>query len=304
MRKTIVSLIALAVLLAPQLRVFAWSSAGHMVIAAEAFRELSPTLKFKAVKILTAHPEYEKWQKAFAAGLPDVDLETYVFMRASTWPDEIHKTPNQYDHPKWHYIDYPLRPLAFPMEAGPSPEDDILYGIAQCEKILSDTNSSPELQAVHLSYLIHLVGDLHQPLHCASLFNDIYPNGDRGGNEFYVKPGVKGIKLHSFWDGLLGTSIYSSTQINYATKLISENPRTSLLELKKDKTPKEWSLESRTLAIEKAYLRGELKGSTRPETAPALPKDYTKEAKAVAEKQGALAGYRLSDEIQKYVHCN
>ncbi len=294
----------LAALLVPQLRVFAWSSAGHMVIAAEAFRELPPPLKFKAVKILTAHPEYEKWRKAFAAGLPDVDLETYVFLRASTWPDEIRKGTSQYDHPHWHFIDYPLRPPSFPMEPGPSPEDDILFGIAQCEKVLSDTNASPELQAVHLSYLIHLVGDLHQPLHCASLFNDTYPNGDRGGNEFYVKPGEKGIKLHAFWDGLLGTSIYSSTQINYATKLVSENPRTSLPELKKDTTPKEWSLESRTLAIEKAYLQGELKGSTRPETAPALPSGYTKTAKAVAEKQAALAGYRLCSEIQKCVHCN
>lgn len=293
---------AITVLLVSQLRVFAWSSAGHMVIAAEAFRELPPPLKFKTANILTAHPDYDKWQKAFAAGLPDVDLETYVFMRASTWPDEIHKTPNQYDHPHWHYINYPLRPVAFPLEPGPSPEDDILYGITQCEKILCDTNSSPELQAVHLSYLIHLVGDLHQPLHCAALFNDTFPNGDKGGNEFYVKPGGKGIKLHSFWDGLLGTSIYSSTQINYAVKLASENPRTSLPELKKQKTPKEWSLESRTLAIEKAYLRGELKGSTRPETAPGLPNGYAKAAKAVAEKQAALAGYRLCDVIQKCVH--
>ena len=251
---------------------------------------------------MESHPDYEKWEKTFASGLPDVDLETYVFMRASTWPDEIHKTASQYDHPQWHYIDYPLRPPSFPLEPGPAPEDDILYGIAQCKKILSDTNSTPELKAVHLSYLIHLVGDLHQPLHCASLFDSTFPNGDRGGNEFYVMPGVKGIRLHSFWDGLLGTSINSISQVNYAIEIISANPRTSLPELAKDKTPKEWSLESRTLAIEKVYLNGELKGSTRPETAPKLPAGYTKTAKAVAEKQAALAGHRLCDEIQKCVH--
>ena len=58
------------------------------------------------------------------------------------------------------------------------------------------------------------------------------------------------------------------------------------------------------MAIEKAYLRGELKGSTNSDTAPALPADYTKAAKVVAERQAALAGYRLADEIQKYLKCS
>ena len=74
-------------------------------------------------------------------------------------------------------------------------------------------------------------------------------------------------------------------------------------ELTEHTTPKEWSLESRELAVEKAYLHGDLKGSTEADTAPALPADYTKNAKIVAVKQAALAGYRLSDEIGKWVKC-
>jgi hypothetical protein len=58
-------------------------------------------------------------------------------------------------------------------------------------------------------------------------------------------------------------------------------------------------LESREIAVEKAYLHGELKGGTSRETAQDLPEGYTKAAKAVAEKQAALAGYRLADETQK-----
>ena len=60
-------------------------------------------------------------------------------------------------------------------------------------------------------------------------------------------------------------------------------------------------MESRSFAVEKAYLNGDLKGGTRRETAVELPEGYTKEAKAVAEKQAALAGYRLADEIEKWV---
>jgi hypothetical protein len=57
------------------------------------------------------------------------------------------------------------------------------------------------------------------------------------------------------------------------------------------------------LAIEKGYLRGALKGGANADTAPDLPADYIQEAKAVAERQGALAGCRLADEIQKYLKC-
>ncbi|EEF59931.1 hypothetical protein [Pedosphaera parvula] len=56
---------------------------------------------------------------------------------------------------------------------------------------------------------------------------------------------------------------------------------------------------SRAVALDKGYLQGELKGSTSPERAHSLPGDYTKNAKAVAERRAALAGYRLADEIQK-----
>jgi len=53
--------------------------------------------------------------------------------------------------------------------------------------------------------------------------------------------------------------------------------------------------------VEKAYLHGELKGGTRKGTAQDLSEGYTKAANAVAEKQAALTGYRLADEIGRWV---
>jgi hypothetical protein len=133
------------------------------------------------------------------------------------------------------------------------------------------------------------------------LVTDVYPAGDKGGNSFYIKPATRGISLHSFWDGLLGTSGRPQTHLNYAIMIEHEHPRNSLPELKKAKTPKDWSLESRGIAVEKAYLHGELKGGTDRETAVELPEGYSKAAKVVAEKQAALAGYRLADEIREYL---
>jgi hypothetical protein len=73
----------------------AWSGAGHQVIAAEAYRQLSPDLKKKVTEILNGHPDYEKWGKSFTGDSANLDFPTFIFMRSSTWPDEIrrHKSP-------------------------------------------------------------------------------------------------------------------------------------------------------------------------------------------------------------------
>src|SRR5882762_9772068 len=68
---------------------FAWSSAGHMVIAAEAWHELSPGLRNKVTELLKSHPAYEHWKESFQPGTENLQLPEYDFMRASTWPDEI-----------------------------------------------------------------------------------------------------------------------------------------------------------------------------------------------------------------------
>ena len=161
----------------------AWSGAGHEVIAAEAFRELSPVMKAQAFDTLKSHPDFPKWEKAYHP-TPNLDLATYVFIRSSMWPDEIRRSGSQYDHPNWHFVDYPLRPPNFAFEPSPRPADDVVYGVAQCEKTLSDTNANAESRAVQLSYLIHLIGDMHQPLHCESFYSDAYPHGERAATTF------------------------------------------------------------------------------------------------------------------------
>jgi len=278
----------------------AWGGAGHQLIAAEAYRQLSAQTKAQVIEVLKAHPDYNKWAQAYRPNA-NFDQFAYIFMRCSTWPDEIRRTGNQYDHPDWHFIDYPLRPPNFTFEQDARPNDDVLFGIAEAEKTLSDPNAAPELRGVMMSYLVHLIGDEHQPLHCESYFTSDYPNGDKGGNDFYVRPGQRVVGLHSIWDGLLGTAINPRMQWNYAIKLQTKFPPNSLPELTEHATPKAWSLESRELAIDVGYLRGDLKGGVSRDDAPSLPPDYLKNAKACAERQGALAGYRLAAEIEEYL---
>jgi hypothetical protein len=157
------------------------------------------------------------------------------------------------------------------------------------------------LRAAYLSYLVHLIGDMHQPLHCESFYSDDYPNGDRGGNDFFVRLPQGPSRLHPIWDDLLGITPNLLLECRNAVDLQVNFPRAALPELRKDTTPVAWSLESRKLAIKYGYLNGHLKGSTNAADAPMLPDGYLKAATAVARRQAALAGYRLADEIQQYL---
>jgi len=278
----------------------AWNSSGHMIVASMAYRDLPADKKKAVMDLLSHHPAFEKWARTYQETDEELEFGEFLIMKAATWPDDIRRKGGdtaQFDHPDWHFIDYPLRPTEFPDEPGPKPEDDVLFGIKQCQELLSDEGAERELKAVSLSWLIHLVGDIHQPLHCASLFNDMFAEGDRGGNGFWVKPAKSGGKLHAFWDGLLGNSTNPRQIHNSASALRKNHSKRSMEAALNEIDPVAWSKETRKLAIESAYLKGELQGTTKRGDALNTPREYAGNCKTVAERQVALAAYRLSNLI-------
>ena len=285
----------------PPSEALAWGPAGHMAVAIIAYQQMPPALQQRCVAILQAHPNSEKW-KANSGGDSPADAAMFTFAKAATWPDEIRRGNSPYDHPGWHYIDYPLMPPDFPFVAGLAPEDNILFGLDQSEKVLRDKAATPEQQAAALSWIIHLVGDIHQPLHAAELVTPAYPlpEGDRGGNKYFVSVGGNAINLHAFWDRLPGQFFSPPYAAEAAGRLERQFPRAGLAELTTGKDPVAWSLESRTLAIDKAYLRGKLPGSADSKILPPpLPPDYQKESKEIADRRVALAGYRLATLLEQ-----
>ncbi|MEZ4702847.1 MAG: S1/P1 nuclease [Rhodothermales bacterium] len=292
-------LVALA-LLAPA-SALAWSSNGHMMIAALAYRSLTPEQQAAYAALLYHHPDYESWQQDFEALGVSMDAGEYFFMRASLWPDQIRRRGSPYDHPTWHYTNYPLVADSFALAPSLTPENDVLHGIRVSIAEIGNTRQDAVLRAVHLSWLIHLIGDLHQPLHAATLVNADYPRGDRGGNDFFVRPrpNREGMNLHAFWDQLLGTSANVREVRNQATLLGRTYTRMALLELGEATDPTGWALESRRYAIDAVYLAGQLQGEVedRRSQAPVLPEEYPLRAKQVAERRAALAAYRLADVL-------
>ena len=269
-----------------------------MTIASMTFDQLSPADRTRWSELLRSNPDYAKWQAAEPKDQPDFDEGRYLFMRASTWPDDIRKSGSPYDHPVWHYVDYPLVAPDFPMEPAPADTEDILSAIGKCEGVARDEKAAAADRAAALSWLIHLVGDLQQPLHCAELISPEYPapGGDRGGNLFWVSVGGAPVNLHWFWDCASGTTLDHRELIGRGRELLARFPREKLPELTQATDPKAWSLEGRALCLDVVYRRGELKGAKQqgPDD-PGLPEGYFAAAHALAERRVVLAADRLAD---------
>lgn len=301
------SVIVLVVCLAFNTHVFAWSGPGHMVVAAIAYRDLNQQERQQITQVLTAHPDAEKWQTAIFKDNPEADEGLVLMMGASTWPDSLRFSHSKWNHKEWHYVDYPITPPDFPIKASPAPQNDIVFAINLCLKSLKDPSTSPADKACWMSWLIHLVGDIHQPLHCCALVNAEFaaPDGDRGGNLIFVKAteASKGIPLHKMWDDAMGTARgFHATQFrsysNKAVLLSSQLKRVDAEELTRSVTPEQWARESWKIAVEDVYLRGSLRYGTYTDVPPVLPDGYTKKLKSISAARITLGGYRLADLIR------
>jgi hypothetical protein len=97
----------LAPLLVLHTRALAWNATGHMVRCRVGLPSTPPDLKAKVTDLLRSHPNFMTWEQDFPNDVTSLYLETYLFIRAALWLDEIKHTGNEFDHPEWHFINYP-----------------------------------------------------------------------------------------------------------------------------------------------------------------------------------------------------
>jgi hypothetical protein len=205
-----------------------------MVTAALAYRTMSPAEKKGVEQVLSSHPKAAAWKRDCAREATDTELGRYFMMRTSILPDKIRRSGDLYDHETWQYITDPLGPDAdHPDEPALTNAENILDGIEASTELFGSEGGSPEVRAVYLSWLVHLTGDIHQPLHCGSVVNAGFNQreGDRGGNQFLIRPNTAAVKIDSFWDGLMGTSKRTKTAVQWAIQLDREIPESGLMEL-------------------------------------------------------------------------
>jgi hypothetical protein len=289
---------------------FAYNKPAHKVsgvIAYDVLLQKSPETVQQVISLLKQHPYYEEHWKGELESLPAAERDCGLFMLAAEWPDVVRSDKNhkEYNHPKWHYTDEPFKPAGQPesIKTLPPDEENIMTAYEKNLAVLRNKTVTPQNRAIALCWIFHLIGDIHQPCHTASLFTAEYPEGDKGGNLIFIKtaPDAAAIKLHWFWDGLVIESEDLNAAESRAIQLqkCPEFARSDLSELDTESSFAEWKDTSVKLAEELVYCNGKMTGSPSKESAPVLPENYIQTAKAAGERLIVLAGYRIADVMEK-----
>ena len=204
----------------------AWNAAGHRLVAAMAWQQLSPQARAVISTALARHPDHARWLAAARSPTP-----VAVFAEASTWPDDIRNDPRFYDedrdpptpaqpgfpdmarHKRWHYVDLD--------EGGKVRSGELDSRIERLIKLLK-TGQNPEQITYALPWLLHLVADIHQPLHVGR-------HGDEGGNQVEIEnPFNKRLpfsSLHLYWDDLPGPPWLRGQRLDdIANRLLARYP--------------------------------------------------------------------------------
>jgi len=225
----------------------------------------------------------EQYLTVRSAALAKDLLGAESLLDASVWADNYRQ-----DHPEtgpWHYIDIPLQETTLDLRRDCPHGDCVLAKTQAFLAALRDPGAARTDKAEALKYVIHFVGDLHQPLHDAD-------NNDKGGNMrlvqlgFHVPPPGLTDNLHWLWDTGLIERINSNDQAlaEIIRRRITDEDRAAWAK----GGLKDWVLEAHRLARTVAYQG---LGSATPAV---ISPEYERQADQVIETQLARAGIRLA----------
>lgn len=294
----------------------AWGPIGHMTVAYVAYQKLTPAAKARVHDLLKLNPDYASWEKQIPAGTSADDRDFMLFMIASVWADDIKGEPQYSDdgtddgntpdgasssqnvgysdhlrHKYWHFIDTPFSPDQTQLPAVPVPNAQTQ--IVAFRAVLGSSQPD-ELKSYDLVWLLHLVGDIHQPLHAVTRVTQAHPKGDAGANSVKLF-GDGAPNLHSYWDGLLGSDCkYCNDKIpcvNRAMVLAKTLSPISAKEASNLDTAV-WARESFELARTKVYQ--DPIGTTDQAYTIVPASAYENQSFKLAQKRMAVAGARLA----------
>jgi hypothetical protein len=296
----------------------AWNGTGHRTIAYIAYQQLNPPTRARVDALLKLNPEYQRWVR----DIPPAERGLAAFLNAAYWPDCIKGDCSGYTadgpnggntppddstasqnlgysdhlmHKYWHYADLPYATSGLP--AQPLPKVNAISQIELMRNALKST-ANDDIKSYDVVWLIHLVGDIHQPLHAISRVTPRHPTGDAGGNlvRFCNDPCESPDNLHAYWDNLMGNPIDHMSIKTIGDVLLSEPQPPGT----KSTNVSDWAKRSAALAREFVYakpiddeINTQVLLSPRPDPA------YDLNAHSIARHQVLLAAYRLANLLNK-----
>ncbi|MDE3053546.1 MAG: S1/P1 nuclease [Gemmatimonadota bacterium] len=298
MRRYLSATIALAAVLLLPGALSAWNATGHRTIAEIAWQNMTPRARARAVELLLHGPPLAGLQSLRPATGTTDERDRALFLNASTWPDLVRdrdKPWHAYNRPTWHYADFYWDvENGAPHDIPGTHPDSVNAGerIDLLRAALADPSLPDTARAVDLAWILHLVADIHQPLHASSRVTaqEPLPLGDKGGNDVRLDGRLN---LHWFWDSILDEGVprlADEDSIAYATRIadliVAAHPRASMQPAADSQQVSAWERES-LLAAQRQVYDGIVRGS-----APSAA--YREAALRTSEARMALAGYRLA----------
>lgn len=305
-------------------RALAWWDFSHNLTGEIAFAQLTPATRASLATILQAHPRLQAdFMDAMPAAIRSSDADTrlsWLLGRAAYWPDLARDFPepdrSRYNRPTWHYIDgalvrgaanrqgntyvdlapFPDRPAGAAATLNSAADvDNVLHALDWNTRVFTDPASSLADKAVALCWILHLGGDIHQPLHTGTAFSPVaLERGDSGGNGV---PTDQPANLHGRWDGALSDQVYAAT----LAELLGQTDAASRARLDADNGDwATWMAESRAVLTGGAVYDDAIRDAIRAADAAGgrvqavtLGPAYIRRMKSIATDRVLQAGLRL-----------
>lgn len=263
----------------------AWGPQGHRTVGALADRLLTPASRAQVAALLAA--DLDKLGNPSGRST----LES-----VAVWADEIRGTAA--DEPRWHYDDVPLCGSAPPRESYCPGGQCNSAQLERLTAVLADRHADLRVRNEALKWIVHLVGDIHQPLHAAD-------NGDLGGNR--VRVALAGVhtrgrlSLHRAWDTEFVALALNTRSRQQPPRDIGALAREaeSLTAEAGQGTPTDWARQSNNLARNVAYQYPGFACGSVPVGLVVLDRDYQREAEAIVRERLLLAGGRLANLLNE-----
>jgi hypothetical protein len=290
----------------------AWDDVGHKLTGYIAWERLSPQARDQISKILQNAPEDSDLSVLYP---PDSRSEAARqrehFMVAAYWADIVRDRKfavrqKKYHQSNWHYFD-----SFWSMENGQLKifekfaEDGgkAVPKLFEFEKMLGDPAVSDADKAIALAWVLHLSGDIHQPLHCSARVTPEEPKGDQGGNLFLLSPKETPREnqdnLHWFWDSIVKRSVSRKNDepdaiylAGIGKKIMKKHPFEKMQSRLRLGKFDDWHKEGLKIAVEEVFSPILIRYQAPSET-------YKKNAIKIAEEQIALAGYRMGEMLNQ-----
>jgi len=202
----------------------AWGGSGHRIVAMIAQKHLTSKAKQKIAQILG----------------PNVTLAS-----VATFADDIRNS--QPSTKNFHFVDIQKDETDYvPSRDCPQTAkgDCVIAALERFKAQLLDSHTSKAKKQFALKFIVHLVGDMHQPLHCAD-------NHDRGGNDVNVRFFNRQTNLHAAWDSSIISRVGQSDSA-YANRLNQGLSDAEIAQIQQGSII-DWALQSHTLARTNAY---------------------------------------------------